>query len=86
MAAAAAEARRLEGAWEGSAPITVRPLRHPTTSSQRRPSMPRESENVSAGAGLRAGVMLRGQTLTFAKDRNDYNYIIIYIVMLLSLH
>lgn len=86
MAAAAAEARRLEGAWEGSAPITMRPLRHPTTSSQRRPSMPRESENVSAGAGLRVCMMLRGQTLTFANDRNDYNYIIIYIVMLLSLH
>lgn len=67
MAAAAAEVRRLEGAWEGSAPITVRPLRHPTTSSQRRPSMPRESENVSAGAGLRVCMMLRGQTLTFAK-------------------
>lgn len=36
--------------------------------------------------GRAAGVMLRGQTLTFANDRNDYNYIIIYIVMLLSLH
>lgn len=37
-------------------------------------------------AGLRVCMMLRGQTLTFANDRNDYNYIIIYIVMLLSLH
>lgn len=36
--------------------------------------------------GRAAGVILRGQTLTFANDRNDYNYIIIYIVMLLSLH
>lgn len=34
--------------------------------------------------GQAAGVILRGQTLTF--DGNDYNYIIIYIVMLLLLH
>lgn len=34
--------------------------------------------------GRAAGVILRGQTLTF--DGNDYNYIIIYIVMLLLLH